>query len=416
MHEPRTNYLEGTKPKCFFIGKFGNPESPERIRHTKIRDDAIIPACDECDYEVIDLEQGGDMSDINNDIWKNLVDCELAIADITDFPPNVMYELGARNAMNLPTIIIKEGSLSGKPFDTIPLRVFPFDQKNLEYLKKKLVERIKSSVGDPSVLIPNLLSDRSFARTLSDEHRVFKFLNKQKSLQQDKYTALWCFNQRNEDAFKNYYTEEQKVLKVPGKKKRLINTNSVDRDRIIEHVKLFKDDIINNNYDIVSTDHFGYAFNLFERKSQNLLVLLLPDNTEQHDTIDLAVYSENTKFFNLLQSKYDELNRLGVKLDLGTSDTTDAITDTIIEGKVNEWIDRSRTKFQKLKLLDLLKDKYKELKNDELERSRVPLKSRKSKRDGKIKQKIDLWIEQVKVQIYNSEKWSEFVESESESL
>ena len=170
---------------------------------------------------------------------------------------------------------------------------------------------------------------------------------------------------------------------------------------------MFKKDIIENNYRISSTDHFGYAFNLFERKSQNVLVLLLPDNTDQHDTIDLAVYSENANFFNLLKSKYDQLDLLGVKLDLGFSDTT----DTIIEEKVNEWIDRSRARFQKLKLLELLKDKYKELKYTEQERSGVPLKSIKSKRDDKIKQKIDDWIYRVKSQIYNSEDWLEFVKS-----
>ena len=224
MSEPRTDYKESTKTSCFFIGKFGDLESPERKRYEKILNDAITPACNECGYEVIEMAQGGAMSDINEEIWNNLAECQLAIADITNFSPNVMFELGVRTAMTLPTIIIKEGSPTGNPFDTYSLTVFSYDQINLERLKKKLVERIKSSVGDPSVLIPNLLRDRSFARTLSDEHRVFKFLNDQKSLQQDKYTALWCFNQRNTDAFKNYYTEEQRVLKVPGKKVRLINT------------------------------------------------------------------------------------------------------------------------------------------------------------------------------------------------
>jgi len=406
--DPRNDLEEDDKPRCFFIAKFGNPESPERKRYESVIRDAISPACDECGYVVTEMALGGNMNDMPVEIWDYLAECQLAIADITDFPPNVMYELGARIAMNLPTIIIKEGPPSEKPFDAISLRVFPFDLINLEALKVKLVDRIKSSVGDPSVLTTNFLREMSFARTLSDEHRVFKFLNKQKSLEQDKYIALWCFNQRNADAFKNYYTKEQKVLKVPCLKERLINTSSVNRELIIDHVKLFKDDIINNNYRIVSTDHFGYAFNLFARKSQNLLVLLLPDNAD-HDTIDLAVYSENNKFFNLLKSKYGKLESLGVKLHLNKSDTT----DTQIEQKVNEWIDRSRAKFQFLKLLDLLMDKYKELEYKKPERSGAPLKSRKTKRDVKIKQKIDQWVKMVTVQIYNSKEWSEFVESES---
>ena len=81
---------------------------------------------------------------------KYVIDSPLVIADLTDYNPNVFYELAIRHILKKPFIqMIKLGQKI--PFDVCGWRTIPFDIDNLiqaDKAKRDLAETIKSIGSD----------------------------------------------------------------------------------------------------------------------------------------------------------------------------------------------------------------------------------------------------------------------------
>lgn len=61
---------------------------------------------------------------VMQDIWKSICECRIVLADLTDFNPNVMYELGIAHTIGKPSLIIYQDQDTAKkfPFDLAHIR------------------------------------------------------------------------------------------------------------------------------------------------------------------------------------------------------------------------------------------------------------------------------------------------------
>ena len=68
-------------------------------------------------------------SAIMQDIWKNICEARLIIADLTEFNPNVMYELGIAHTLGKETILIYQKNNEEKkfPFDVSHIRRIEYE-------------------------------------------------------------------------------------------------------------------------------------------------------------------------------------------------------------------------------------------------------------------------------------------------
>lgn len=86
-------------------------------------------------------------------IVKQLVSADLVICDVSDLNPNVMLELGIRQAFDKPVVVIKD-EITANPFDLIPLRyegynsALRFDQVKASVAT--LTGAIEATMRDPS--------------------------------------------------------------------------------------------------------------------------------------------------------------------------------------------------------------------------------------------------------------------------
>lgn len=68
---------------------------------------------------------------------KNAIDeADIIIADLTDFNPNVMYELGFAHAIRKPTLLIVKRGLEGLPSDIGGNFFIVYDPDDPDYFKK----------------------------------------------------------------------------------------------------------------------------------------------------------------------------------------------------------------------------------------------------------------------------------------
>ncbi len=105
------------KQTCYIIGPIGKPGDKVREWADFVKDDIIKPVVTECGYQDpqrSDKDQAESM--IMTGIVQQMFEADLVIADLSDYNPNVFYELGIRNCAQKPVVhLIKDGQLP--PFD-----------------------------------------------------------------------------------------------------------------------------------------------------------------------------------------------------------------------------------------------------------------------------------------------------------
>jgi hypothetical protein len=84
---------------CFFVSEFGSTQSAEREISDKILFEVITPICSYFGYEAVRADRDAYSPRLVRDLGEHLSNDELVIADVSVNNPNVMYELGARVAL-----------------------------------------------------------------------------------------------------------------------------------------------------------------------------------------------------------------------------------------------------------------------------------------------------------------------------
>lgn len=112
--------------KCFIITPIGDSSSDIRRHIDGIIDAAIIPALEKNNsikYKPIVPHRIYNSTTITKQIYNELYECDLVIANLTELNPNVMYELAICFCFGKPVIIIAEIGTK-LPFDIKDQRVF----------------------------------------------------------------------------------------------------------------------------------------------------------------------------------------------------------------------------------------------------------------------------------------------------
>lgn len=133
---------------CFVVTAIGSPGDATNKHSNKVLRNLIQPVCEELGYNVVRVDQESSSGNINDSIINHLKHDRLVIADMTGHNPNAFYELGFREALNLPMIpIIHHGE--SLPFDVSSNRtiMYSLEVEDIDVAKNKLHEMIKSFDG-----------------------------------------------------------------------------------------------------------------------------------------------------------------------------------------------------------------------------------------------------------------------------
>jgi hypothetical protein len=164
--------------ECFIIMPIADRDGYDKGHFTRVYDDIIKPACKMAGMKPIRADEVKQTNLIHLDILNKTVQSPMAICDISSHNANVMFELGIRQAFDMPVTLIQEQG-TGSIFDINGLRYTEY-KNEMKYrdviqaqnsIAKALMETYSSSQsnnGDINSLI-KLLALNNAAKLPLDE-------------------------------------------------------------------------------------------------------------------------------------------------------------------------------------------------------------------------------------------------------
>lgn len=142
---------ENTKPKeCFIIMPIADVDGYPKGHFKHVYENIIYPSCELAGYQAVRADEVKATNLIHLDILKKLIDAPIAICDLSTRNPNVLFELGIRQAFDKPVVLIQEAG-TPKIFDIAPLRYLEYskDMKYHEVLRSQneLKDAIEATVS-----------------------------------------------------------------------------------------------------------------------------------------------------------------------------------------------------------------------------------------------------------------------------
>lgn len=96
------------KERCFVIMPISDQGDYPAGHFTKVYEQIIKPAVEEAGYEPYRVDENNICDSIINKIFNAIQDCPMAICDLSNRNPNVLYELGLRQAYDKPVVLIQD--------------------------------------------------------------------------------------------------------------------------------------------------------------------------------------------------------------------------------------------------------------------------------------------------------------------
>jgi len=127
------------RPDCFIIMPIGAPDGYSTGHFERILEDLLIPACTKAGFTPVRADQVRQTNLIHLDVLKRLLESPMAICDLSSRNPNVLFELGLRQAFDKPVVLVRE---VGTPdiFDIAPLRY-------TEYRRERVFHEVVEDQG-----------------------------------------------------------------------------------------------------------------------------------------------------------------------------------------------------------------------------------------------------------------------------
>lgn len=132
---------------CFVIMPIADMDGYEAGHFLRVYDHLISPACQKAGYEVHRADIVAASNYIIIDILRKILESDMVICDLSGRNPNVLYELGVRQAFNLPTVLIKDIK-TPKIFDIQGLRYTEYNHNlRIDEVQKER-DRIQKSISE----------------------------------------------------------------------------------------------------------------------------------------------------------------------------------------------------------------------------------------------------------------------------
>jgi len=134
-----------TEKICFIVTAIGESGTETRDRADEVFSYLIALVCEELGYKPVRVDQVDAVDNINETIINYLKTAPMVVADMTGHNPNAFYELGFRQALELPLVpIIQTGNKL--PFDVISQRTVFYNLSvgKIGQSKRELKAKMKS--------------------------------------------------------------------------------------------------------------------------------------------------------------------------------------------------------------------------------------------------------------------------------
>lgn len=159
MATPKKEEISAEKPlaennDCFIIMPIADHPEYNNGHFKRVYEDIFAPACRAAGYKPVRADDVAQTNLIQLDILEKLLQSPMAICDLSTRNPNVLFELGLRQAFDMPTILVQE--VGTPPIFDISMFRYTTYNKALDYREvladqhniQKVLEETKTAVSD----------------------------------------------------------------------------------------------------------------------------------------------------------------------------------------------------------------------------------------------------------------------------
>lgn len=279
--------------RCFVMMPFSDPEGYAKGHFRKIYEQIIKPAIESAGYVAYRVDEDGVSNLITTKIFQAIVDCDMAICDLSSRNPNVLYELGIRHAFDKPVVLITDEKTE-RIFDIQGLSTITYRSSRLydevPEDQEKIVEAMKANENNSSIYsIINMvkLQEATYDKDYKDDNlnnailmRVINALDKVEQIQND----------YNKPIYSNKTTRDQEIEMLDD------NIKSIDFQ-----MSILKKAISTYNPATMSSDKLPQIENEIVRLKENILLFLNKNLT--------------VKQYQMLTNRYDEVQKLLAEIE-----------------------------------------------------------------------------------------------------
>lgn len=136
MSEENTN---NKKEKCFVIMPISDQGDYPKGHFQKVYEQIFVPAIKEAGYDAFRVDEDNMCTQIVEKIFKAIQECPMALCDLSNRNPNVLYELGIRQAYDKPVVLVQDDKTE---------RIFDISGINtISYNSSRLYEEVLDARG-----------------------------------------------------------------------------------------------------------------------------------------------------------------------------------------------------------------------------------------------------------------------------
>ena len=137
--------VSDNKGKCFVIMPISDPDGYEKGHFKMIYEDVFSPAIKQAGYTPFRADDSNASNLIQEKIVREIIESPMALCDLSTRNPNVLFELGIRQAFDLPVVLVQEEGTK-RIFDIGNINTLDYD-KNMQYRNViQVQEKIKNAI------------------------------------------------------------------------------------------------------------------------------------------------------------------------------------------------------------------------------------------------------------------------------
>lgn len=118
------------REKCFVIMPISDQGNYPKGHFTYVYEQIFKPAIEEAGYEPYRVDEDKISTPIINKIFDAIQNCPMAICDLSNRNPNVLYELGLRQAYDKPVVLVQDEKTE-KIFDVAGINTIQYSSNRL---------------------------------------------------------------------------------------------------------------------------------------------------------------------------------------------------------------------------------------------------------------------------------------------
>ena len=230
--------------ECFVIMPIGNNTEYEEGHFKSVYDDIFKKAIEDAGFVPYRADDSQSSSVIHLEIIKRLIDAPMAICDLSSKNPNVMYELGIRQAFDKPVVLVGDNN-PGEIFDIGNINTYQYrksliyrevleDQETITKMLKETYKQYKngSSYNSLISLIKMTAATINTSVGLNDSDMMKMIYNEIVNMKTDINRIKIDRIKTNDNLFNNY----EKIKLVNGKFNNIKNELNFDGDKKISDI------------------------------------------------------------------------------------------------------------------------------------------------------------------------------------